>query len=192
MFVVGRNPPAMLRIVDKPIYIRFYNEFPVFSFRCSVRVCYVALWMVWVVLLYNSLHSIAVQQAHVYLDLIFFLLLLVSFSLFSTLPPVHLAETLALALFRHRIRISFFFSLFLLSLLSLLVEIFCFENIISPLTLSTKWFLALLLQNELFNIFFCVLPLLACIWTSILGVTMIGGCRPPSVVASTIIYFTLV
>lgn len=67
----------MQRIVGKPIYIRFYDEFPIFSFRCSVRVCYLALWMVWVVLLYNSLHSIAVQQAQevirkcVYLDSIF-------------------------------------------------------------------------------------------------------------------------
>lgn len=110
----------MQRIVGKPIYIRFYDEFPSFCFRCSVRVCCLALWMVWVVLLYNSLHSIAVQQAqevirkYVYLYSIFFFFffgLMLAFSLFAPPQSLHLAETLALALNQHRIRINFYYFL---------------------------------------------------------------------------------
>ena len=139
---VGRNPPAMLRIVVKPIYIRFYDEFPFLSFGCSVRVCYVALWMVWVVLLYNSLHSIAVQQAQevtricVYLDLegFFFFGLLVAFSLFSSPPPnPFISQKRSLLPCIDIVFVFLFlFSFFLLFLLSLLissVEIICFENI---------------------------------------------------------------
>lgn len=153
----------MQRIVGKPIYIRFYDEFPFFSFRCSVRVCYLALWMLWVVLLYNSLRSIAVQQAQevirkcVYLDSIFLIFCTHGCILsFSPLPPLHLAETLALALHRHRIRIIIFFLSFFLFLLPLIssVENFLFRkyNII-PLKTLTKWVLALLLRNELIRSF---------------------------------------
>lgn len=33
-----QKPSRHAAIVVKPIYIRFYDEFPFFSFRCSVRV----------------------------------------------------------------------------------------------------------------------------------------------------------
>lgn len=155
----------MQRIVGKPIYIRFYDEFPFFSFRCSVRVCYLALWMLWVVLLYNSLRSIAVQQAQevirkcVYLDSIFLIFFLYSWfhSLFLS-PPTpssrrNARSCLASTSYSYYYYFSFFFSFpFPLLISSVENSLFRKYNII-PLKTLTKWVLALLLRNEFIRSF---------------------------------------